>query len=102
MQIRKNDTVYVLSGRGRGKSGRVLKVQRASGRVIVEKVNMIKRHERPSSRNQQGGIVEKEAALPISVLMLVCPKCGAHVRGARRAGEDGKYRRVCRKCAELI
>jgi len=92
----------VLSGREKGKSGRVLKVLSATSRVIVEKVNMIKRHERPNARNQQGGIIEKEAALPVSAVMLICPKCGAKVRGARRAGEDGKFRRVCRKCNEII
>ncbi len=102
MQIRKNDTVAVLSGREKGKTGRVLKVLRASSRAVVEKVNLIKRHERPSARNQQGGIIEKEAALPLSALMLVCPKCGVKMRPRRQRGEDGAGRRLCRACGEIV
>ena len=102
MHIRKGDKVRVLSGEDRGKEGKVLKVFAGKKRAIVEGLNLIKRHTRPSSRNQQGGIIEKEAAIHISNLSVVCPGCG-EVAGVKRIrDEEGKLQRHCRACNETI
>jgi large subunit ribosomal protein L24 len=99
-KIKKNDKVIVLTGREVGKIGTVLKVDSEKGRVLVEKLNMIKRHSRPSAKTGQGGIVEKEAPLDISNVMLVCDKCTEPTRIGKRILEDGSKVRVCRKCGE--
>jgi large subunit ribosomal protein L24 len=101
--IRKNDTVVVISGADRGKRGRVLGVQPARGRVIVEGVNIIKRHTKPNpQRNIKGGIVEREAAVAISNVQLVCPECGAAARVGRKQLEDGRRVRYCAKCKGVV
>jgi len=101
LNIKKNDRVMVIAGREKGKVGKVLKVIPDKERVIVEKVNMIKRHTRPAGRNQ-GGILEKEGPLHISNLMIMCDKCNAPRRVGRKVLEDGKHVRVCRKCGEHL
>ncbi|MDZ7699525.1 MAG: 50S ribosomal protein L24 [Deltaproteobacteria bacterium] len=98
--IRKNDKVIVHTGKEVGKIGTVLKVDVEKGRVIVEKVNMIKRHSRPSAQTAQGGIIEKEAPLHISNVMIVCDKCAEPTRIGKRKLEDGTMVRVCKKCGE--
>ncbi len=98
--IRKNDKVIVRTGKEVGKIGTVLKVDVEKGRVIVEKVNMIKRHSRPSAQTAQGGIIEKEAPLHISNVMIVCDKCAEPTRIGKRKLEDGTMVRVCKKCNE--
>lgn len=101
--IRKNDTVIVQAGRDRGKRGRVLRILPAKNRLIVEGVNLIKRHTRPNPAKQvKGGIVEREASLHASNVQLVCPECGAATRIGRRTLEDGRKVRVCRKCEGVI
>ncbi|MDA8089929.1 MAG: 50S ribosomal protein L24 [Nitrospiraceae bacterium] len=100
--IRKDDTVQVLAGKERGKKGRVLVVHTDKDKVIVEKINIIKRHTKPSRSNEQGGIIEKEGPLHISNVMLVCPKCGARSRTAIQEAAGGKKHRVCKKCKEVI
>ncbi|HSL24494.1 MAG TPA: 50S ribosomal protein L24 [Vicinamibacterales bacterium] len=101
--IRKNDTVVVQSGRDRGKRGRVLRILPDKNRVIVEGVNMIKRHTRPNpAKNIKGGIVEREASLHASNVQLVCPECSETTRVGRRTLEDGRKVRVCRKCQGVI
>ncbi|MBI2222560.1 MAG: 50S ribosomal protein L24 [Acidobacteria bacterium] len=101
--IRKNDTVVVQAGRDRGKRGRVLRILPAKNRLIVEGVNMIKRHTRPNPAKQvKGGIVEREASLHASNVQLVCPECSAATRIGRRTLEDGRKVRVCRKCEGVI
>lgn len=100
--IKKNDKVIVLSGKEKGKIGAVLKVDSEKGRVVVEKINMVKRHTRPGGKTAQGGIVEKEAPMHISNLMLVCNKCAEPSRIAKRILEDGSKVRVCKKCGELL
>src|SRR5579872_5112140 len=96
--IRKNDTVAINAGKDRGKRGRVLKVLPVKNRLIVEGINMIKRHTRPNpQRNIQGGIIEREAALHASNVQLVCPECGKPTRVGRKALEDGTRVRFCRK-----
>jgi len=99
LRIRKNDTVMVIAGKEKGKTGKVLRVLPEKGRVIVEKVNFIKRHTRPNpQRNIKGGIVEREAALSASNVQIVCPDCGAPTRIGSRRLDDGRRVRFCRKC----
>jgi len=100
--IKKSDKVMVLSGKERGKIGAVLKVDSEKGRIVVEKINMVKRHTRPGGKTAQGGIVEKEAPIHISNLMLVCNKCAERTRIGKRILEDGSRVRVCKKCGELL
>jgi len=101
--IRKNDTVLVITGKDRGKRGRVLKLLPDENRLIVEGVNLIKRHTRPNpAKNIKGGIVEREASLHASNVQLVCPECGAQTRVGRRILGDGRKVRVCRKCEGVV
>ena len=101
-KIKKDDKVIVIGGKEKGKIGGVLKVDSEKGRVVVEKVNMVKRHSKPSMQSGQGGIIEKEAPLDISNLMIVCNKCKEPTRIASRRLEDGSRVRVCKKCSEPV
>ena len=101
--IRKNDTVVVTTGKDSGKRGRVLKVVTGKNRVVVEGVNIIKRHTKPNpQRNIKGGIVEREASLHASNVQLVCPECGSPTRIGRRILGDGRKVRICRKCEGVV
>jgi large subunit ribosomal protein L24 len=100
--IRKGDTVKVMAGKEKGKSGRVLSVLPAKSKIVVEKVNIIKKHQKPSKKYAQGGIIEKEGPVHISNVMLVCPKCGAAARFGNLSMEDGRKLRACKKCKEVI
>ncbi len=107
MNVRKNDTVMVVSGNSLGKQGKVLKLFPAKSRLIIEGVNIVKRHSRPSQKNPQGGVVQKEAPIHLSNVMVVCPKCGkptrigyAPVKDAT-SGKDKKMR-VCKHCNEMF
>lgn len=101
--LRKNDNVLVVTGKDRGKRGRVLRVIPATNRVVIEGVNLIKRHTRPNpGRNIKGGIVEREASLHASNVQLVCPECGAQTRIGRRLLGDGRKVRICRKCDGVV
>jgi large subunit ribosomal protein L24 len=101
--IRKNDDVIVTTGRDAGKRGRVLKVLPAKNRLVVEGVNIVKRHTRPNpQRNVKGGIVEREASLHASNVQLVCPECGERTRIGRQVLADGRKVRVCRKCEGVV
>jgi large subunit ribosomal protein L24 len=100
--LKKDDKVKVITGKDAGKIGKVLKIDRKKNRILVENVNMVKRHSRPSAKNRQGGIIEGEAAVDWSNLMLMCNKCMAPVRIRMQILEDGKKVRVCRKCKEII
>ena len=102
IRLKKNDLVEVTSGKEKGKTGKVLRVLREKNQVLIEKVNMIKRHTRPSPTTGQGGIVEKEAPLIVSKVMLICPKCATATRFRLTKTEEGKKTRVCMKCKELI
>jgi large subunit ribosomal protein L24 len=101
IDIKKNDTVKVISGRDKGKTGRVLSVDRRKGTLLIEHVMMVKRHTRPNpSRQIKGGIAERESPIRVGNVMLVCPACGP-VRIAHKvdaAGGKARRRRVCRKC----
>lgn len=100
--IKKNDKVIVLAGKEKGKIGNVLKVDSEKGRVIVEKVNMVKRHSKPSAQNAQGGIIEKEAPIHLSNIMLVCNRCTEPSRVGMEILEDGSKVRICKKCSEQL
>lgn len=100
-KIRRNDRVMVISGRDRGKVGKVIRVIPRKGRAIVEAVNVVKRHQGPTPVSQ-GGIIEKEASIHISNLMLICPKCTDPVRVGYKHLEDGSKVRICKKCGEAI
>lgn len=100
--VRKNDLVQVIAGKEKGKSGKVLKVLLQKNRVVVEKVNFVKRHSRPTGKTRQGGIIQKEAPIHISNVLLLCSKCNRGVRMGKRILEDGKKALVCKKCGELI
>lgn len=100
--VKKDDTVMVMAGKEKGKTGKVLRVYPDSGRVLVENVNVVKRHTRPSQVNQEGGIIEKEAALAISNVMLVCAACSKPTRTGVRQLDDGSKARFCKKCNEIV
>jgi large subunit ribosomal protein L24 len=100
--IRKNDTVMVTTGKDKGKSGKIIAILVDRGRALVEKLNMVKRHQRPTQKMRQGGMVEKEASIHLSNLMIFCSKCGKGVRVGIKIEKDGKKKRVCKKCGETI
>jgi large subunit ribosomal protein L24 len=99
-KVRKNDTVMVIKGRERGKTGKVLRVIPESGRVVVERLNMVKRHSKQRGPQSPSGIVEKEAALQIANVMLFCDRCNAPVRVGLKAANDSASARICRRCGE--
>lgn len=102
MQIRKNDSVMVISGKERGKTGKVLRVLPEKEALIIERVNLVKRHSKPRGAQQPGGIVEKEAAIHVSNIMIMCDKCNAPVRIGHKQLGDGEKVRICRRCGEAL
>jgi len=102
ISIKKNDLVMVTTGKEKGKSGRILKVLSQKNKVLVEKINFIKRHTRPRGQQRQGGILEKEAPLHVSNVMLLCAKCNKPVRIGHRLVEGEKKVRFCKKCGEIL
>ena len=101
--LRKNDNVLIITGKDRGKKGRVLKVLPAKNRVVVEGVNLIKRHTKPNPGRQiKGGVVEREAPLHASNVQVVCPECGKATRIGRKILGDGRKVRICRKCEGVV
>ena len=100
--IKKNDTILIISGDEKNKKGRVLDVSPKKGKILVEKINIIKRHMKPSKKYTQGGIIEKEAPLHRSNVMLVCPKCDKTTRIEYKILESGTKVRVCKKCREVL
>ena len=102
MQIKKNDNVMVISGKEKGKRGRVIAVYPATNRLLVEKLNMIKRHTRPNQQLRQGGIVEKENPIAVSNVQLICSKCDKPTSVSRKASGEGSRVRVCKTCSETI
>lgn len=99
--IKKNDNVMVIAGKEVGKTGKVVKIITKKDRLVIEKINIVKRHARPS-RTHKGGIIEKEGSIHISNVMLMCDKCDKPVRVGKRTLEDGKKVRVCRSCGEVL
>jgi large subunit ribosomal protein L24 len=102
IRLKKNDLVEVTTGKEQGKTGKILKVIQGKNQVLIEKVNLIKRHTRPSPTSGQGGIVEKEAPVYVSKVRLICPKCATGTRFRMTLTGEGKKVRVCLKCKELI
>jgi len=103
MKLKKNDLVIVKAGRDKGKTGKILKVDPETNRVIVEKVNFVKQFVRADrGRNVQGGVMEKEASLDASKLMIYCEECGQGVRIRAKLLEDGSRLRVCSKCESVL
>lgn len=102
LNIKKGDNVMVVTGNSKGQKGKVLEVIREKDRAIVEGVNMVKKHTKPNAANPQGGIIEKEAPIHISNVMLVDPKNGKPTRVGRRMGADGKLVRYSKKSGEEI
>jgi len=101
-RLKKNDMVMVVTGRDRGKTGKVLRVLPESGRVIVERLNVVKRHSKPRGATSPGGIIEKEAPIQISNVMFFCERCNAPVRVGRKIAADGSKSRICRRCKESL
>jgi large subunit ribosomal protein L24 len=102
MRIRKDDTVVITTGKDRGKKGKVRRAFPSEDRVVVEGLNMIKRHSRARRATRQAGIIEMEAPIHVSDVMLICNKCGNPTRVNFRLLEDGKKVRVCNSCREVI
>jgi len=102
LKVKKNDMVMVVTGRERGKTGKVLRVLPESGRVVVERLNLVKRHTKPRGAGSSGGIVEKEAPLDISNVMVFCERCNAPVRVGFKVAADRSKTRVCRRCQESL
>ena len=101
-RVKKGDTVRVLSGKDRGKSGKVLRVWPEEGRALVERLNLVKHFERRSQQNPAGGIIEREGALALAKLAIFCSKCQQPARVSWSVGADGDKRRVCRRCKEVL
>ncbi len=102
MRIKKNDVVKVVAGNSKGMQGKILKVFPGDNRVIVEKVKLIKRHTRQTSQGDTGGIIEKEAPINVSNVMLVCPKCNKPAKTEMAELADGRKIRKCKKCNETL
>ncbi len=102
MKIRKNDNVLVIAGKDKGKKGKVRFAYPREGKIVVEGANFIKKHTRPRGQARQAGIIEREAPLAVSNVMLLCAKCGKPARIGSRVLEDGKKVRFCRVCQEVL
>ncbi len=101
-RIKKGDTVAVLSGKDRGKTGKVLQVWPVPGRALVERINLVKHFERRSQQNQTGGVIEREGAMALSKLALFCQRCHRPSRVGWVVSDDGTKQRICRRCKEAV
>ncbi|MBC2579646.1 50S ribosomal protein L24 [Clostridium sp. DJ247] len=102
IHVRKKDTVMVISGKDKGKTGEVLAVSPKTGKVLVQGVNVVTKHQKPNRANMQGGIIQKEAPIYSSKVMLYCDKCKSVTRISNKVLEDGTKVRVCKKCGETF
>ena len=102
LKIKRNDMVYVIAGRDKGKKGKVLRASSGQSRVVVEGVNLVKKHKRRTQTDQQGGVVSVESPIDISNLMLLCKHCSKPVRVGLKTLNDGAKVRFCKKCKEVI
>ncbi|MBO4636468.1 MAG: 50S ribosomal protein L24 [Clostridiales bacterium] len=102
IHVKKDDQVLVISGKDKGSTGKVLKTEPETGRVFVEGVNMIKKHQKARSQTEVGGIIDREGSVDASNVKLVCPKCGKATRVAHVVNSDGSKDRVCKKCGAVI
>jgi large subunit ribosomal protein L24 len=101
-RLRKDDTVMVIAGKERGKTGKVLRVMPERDRVLIEHVNIIKRHQKPRGMTSQGGIIEREASIHASNVVPLCGRCNKPTRVGHRRLEDGHVSRLCKRCGELL
>ncbi|MEW6662805.1 MAG: 50S ribosomal protein L24 [Bacillota bacterium] len=102
VHVKKGDTVVVITGKSAGKKGKVLAVEPEKQRVIVEGVNMVKRHTKPTQKVQQGGIIEKEAPVASSNVMVFCSRCNKPTRIGKKLLDNGTKARACKKCGEVL
>lgn len=102
VHVKTGDTVIVLSGKNKGKKGKVLAVSPKEGKVIVERVNMVSKHVKPRKMGEQGGIVKAEGAMYASKVQIVCPRCHKPTRVGHKIFEDGTKERICKKCGETL
>ena len=102
IHVKKNDTVVVISGKDAGKKGKVLVAMPAAGKIIVDGVAMVTKHQKPRGMGMQGGIIHQEAPIYASKVMLVCPHCGKPTRLAHKMLENGDKARLCKKCGETF
>lgn len=100
--IKKDDKVKIIAGKDSGKIGKVLKIIKKKNRIVVENINTVKLHQKPNMKNRQGGIVDKEASIHSSNVMLMCGRCISPAKIQMRVLEDGKKIRICKKCNEQI
>lgn len=101
-KLRVNDKVEIIAGKDKGRVGKVLRIERETNRILVERINLIKKHQKGTDASQAGQIIEKEAAIHISNVMLVCPECAETVRIGKQTLEDGTKVRVCKNCKATI
>jgi large subunit ribosomal protein L24 len=101
-KLKKGDQVMVISGREKGKTGKIMNVYAGKEAMTIDKLNMVKRHQKPSAKYKHGGIIEKEAPIAVSNIMLLCEKCKGPVRVGSKLLEDGKKVRCCKKCGEVL
>lgn len=102
VHVKTGDTVIVISGKSKGKKGKVMAVSPKEGKVIVERVNMVKKHVKPRKMGEPGGIIKAEGAMYASKVQIVCPRCGKPTRVGHKVYEDGTKGRICRKCGESL
>lgn len=102
VHVKKGDTVLVLSGKDRGKKGKVLNVNPAEGMVLVEGVNITTKHVKPKSRYQQGGIIHQESPVNSAKVMIVCSRCGKPTKVEKKIFDNGEKARACKKCNEIL
>ena len=102
LKLRKNDNVMIIAGKERGTTGKILKVLSEKDRAIIERLNLVKRHTKPRGPQQPGGILEKDASIHVSNLMLMCDRRNAPIRFGHKVLGDGKNVRICRRCGETI
>lgn len=100
--LKVNDQVEVIAGKDKGRVGKIIRINAQKRTAVVEKVNMMKRHTKPSAVNQQGGIIDREAPIHVSNLMLICPKCSKTGRIGKKVLDDGTKVRTCKKCNESV
>lgn len=97
-KLKKGDTVVVLAGKDKGRRGKVMRVLPRTQKIVVENLNMVKRHTKPTNTNPQGGIIQRPAPMPLGKVMVVCGKCNKPTRVAMKEKESGSFVRVCKKC----
>lgn len=102
LNVKKGDTVIVITGKDKGKKGKILVAHPAEGKVVVEGINMVTKHKKPKGQTDPGGIIHQEAAMDASNVMIACSKCGKATRTGVKVLEDGSKIRVCKKCGEML